>query len=215
MFTGIIEEIGLIQNITEQNGGYRLALQAKLVLENTKLGDSIAVSGICLTVVKLGNNFFEVDVMPETWRRSCLSNMKSKAKVNLERALLPTTRLGGHLVSGHIDGKARLINRDKQGNSLWYEFEPEPHLLKHIAYKGSIALDGTSLTIAEVTRTTFTVGLIPTTQELTTLSFLRVGDQVNVETDMIAKYLERLLEYQNPQARPTIDLEFLKRNGYA
>lgn len=213
MFTGIIEEIGQVRSLNAHAGGYRIVVGARTVLEGTRTGDSIAVNGICLTVVALPGTAFEADVMPETWRRSALSALRPGSPVNLERALLPTTRLGGHLVSGHIDGTARLVERRTDGNSLWLVFETDPTLLRYVAFKGSVALDGTSLTVAAVTERSFSVGLIPETQERTTLSRLAVGDQVNLETDLLAKYVERLLGVRDP--RKTLDWDDLKRYGYA
>lgn len=215
MFTGIIEEIGTLRSLSAKDGGYRIVVDAVRVLEDTHLGDSIAVNGICLTVVRLNEQSFEADVMPETWRRSSLSRLKTSDRVNLERALLPTSRLGGHIVSGHIDGIATITSSRKEGNSLWMSFEPEPFLLKYIAYKGSIAVEGTSLTVAEVTRKSFSVGLIPATQEMTILATLKPGEIVNIETDTLAKYVERLLQFQTEVPRPPLDLDYLKRHGYA
>lgn len=213
MFTGIIEEIGQVRFLNAHAGGYRIVVGARTVLEGTRTGDSIAVNGICLTVVDLPGTAFAADVMPETWRRSALPALRPGNLVNLERALLPTTRLGGHLVSGHIDGTARLVERRTDGNSLWLSFETDPGLLRYVAYKGSVALDGASLTVAAVTERGFSVGLIPETQERTTLSRLAVGDQVNLETDLLAKYVERLLGVRD--SRKTLDLDDLKRYGYA
>ncbi len=215
MFTGIIEEIGILRKLSPSDGGYRIGIEANKVLVDTKIGDSIAVNGICLTVVQTDSRSFEADVIPETWRRSSLSRLKTSDKVNLERALLPTTRLGGHIVSGHIDGTARLIDRRQDGNSLWMTFEPEPFLMKYIAFKGSVAVEGTSLTVADVTRKDFSVGLIPATQEMTILSFLQTGDVVNIETDTLAKYVERLLQFHDVVPRPPLDLDYLKQHGYA
>lgn len=212
MFTGIIEEIGVIRSLEPLGGGWRLSVSCRRVLEGTRVGDSISVSGICLTVVGLTEAGFSVDVMPETYRRSSLSGKRPGERVNLERSLTLQSRLGGHLVSGHIDGTARLVSRRRDGNSLWMEFAPPPDLLRYIALKGSVALDGTSLTVAHLGESRFAVGLIPATQELTTLAELQVGQVANLEVDLLARYLERLL---GNRAGPALDLDFLQRNGYA
>ncbi len=215
MFTGIIEEIGIMKKLIPDSGGYRLTIEAKKVLSGTILGDSIAVNGICLTVVSFDSASWSADVMPETLRKSSLANIGAGSRVNLERALTLSSRLGGHLVSGHIDGTAQILARREEGNSLWLIFEAGPELLKYIALKGSIALDGTSLTVAEVKGKTFSVGLIPATQEMTILAEKRAGDAVNVETDLVAKHIERLLEFRDSPGKPPMNMDFLKENGYA
>lgn len=214
MFTGIIEEIGVLESFGSRDGGYRIKIRASKVLQGTQIGDSIAVNGVCLTAVYLDDRIFEADVMPETWRRSSLGKLKAGHQVNLERALTLASRLGGHLVSGHIDGTAVVSHIRNEGNSLWLTLRPEPHLLKYIAHKGSVALDGTSLTVAETEGDTFAVGLIPATQAMTTLSSRGIGDSVNVETDLIAKHIERLLAFPASGRKP-LDMDYLKENGYA
>ena len=183
MFTGIIEETGVLK---EQNGG-NLVIQADKVLEDVHLGDSIAVNGVCLTVTEFQKNWFRADVMAETLRRSSLGTLKKGSRVNLERAMAANGRFGGHIVSGHIDGTGTVENMQREGNAIWVTISCGAALLRYIAEKGSIAIDGISLTVAEVTENGFRVSIIPHTGEETTLLARRTGDMVNLETDIIAK----------------------------
>ncbi len=211
MFTGIIEEMGVLK---EQNGG-NLVIQADKVLEDVHLGDSIAVNGVCLTVTEFQKNWFRADVMAETLRRSSLGTLKKGSRVNLERAMAANGRFGGHIVSGHIDGTGTVENMQREGNAIWVTISCGAALLRYIAEKGSIAIDGISLTVAEVRENGFRVSIIPHTGEETTLLARRTGDMVNLETDIIAKYVERLMLPQEPEKkRSGIDLEFLRENGF-
>lgn len=211
MFTGIIEETGVLK---EQNGG-NLVIQADKVLEDVHLGDSIAVNGVCLTVTEFQKNWFRADVMAETLRRSSLGTLKKGSRVNLERAMAANGRFGGHIVSGHIDGTGTVENMQREGNAIWVTISCGAALLRYIAEKGSIAIDGISLTVAEVRKNGFRVSIIPHTGEETTLLARRTGDMVNLETDIIAKYVERLMLPQEPEKkRSGIDLEFLRENGF-
>ena len=193
MFTGIVEEVGTIRRAFDKGGNLRVEVAAERVLEGTKLGDSIAVSGPCLTVVELGPGFFAVDLAKETVQRTA-PRWRAGARVNLERALRVGDRLGGHFVSGHVDGVGRVVRFDRRpGASDLYVEVPEG-LKKYVAEKGSITIDGVSLTVVSVEDRVFSVTLIPHTFEVTTLGELRVGDAVNLEVDLLARYLGRLLE---------------------
>lgn len=189
MFTGIVEEVGKIKNI----GKGKLQIAARKVLEDAKIGDSIAVNGICLTVTDFQPDWFRADVMPETIRRTSLGELRIGSPVNLERALSPGGRLGGHIVSGHIDGTGRIVTLTEEGNAVLMRVSTDKKLLKYIIEKGSVALDGISLTVAEVTERDFTVSLIPHTRESTNLAAKRLGSMVNIENDIVGKYVERLL----------------------
>ena len=211
MFTGIIEETGVLK---EQNGG-NLVIQADKVLEDVHLGDSIAVNGVCLTVTEFQKNWFRADVMAETLRRSSLGTLKKGSRVNLERAMAADGRFGGHIVSGHIDGTGTVENMQREGNAIWVTISCGTALLRYIAEKGSIAIDGISLTVAEVAENGFRVSIIPHTGEETTLLARRTGDMVNLETDIIAKYVERLMLPKEAEEKNSgIDLEFLRENGF-
>jgi riboflavin synthase len=229
MFTGIVEEIGHVRSIQHGSQSARLVIQARKVLENTRIGDSIAINGICLTVTGLAADSFTADVMPETLRRTSLGQLTSHSPVNLERALCLGDRLGGHLVSGHIDGTVKLVKKQREGNAIPLRISAEPGLLRYIIAKGSVTLDGVSLTVTTVDTTSFAVSLIPHTAGETTLGERVVGDVINIECDMIGKYVEKLLflgppEDDRGQAAGTaqdssigqsrIDLAFLRDNGF-
>lgn len=194
MFTGIIEEIGTVKSVTRGAKSFTLAVEAKTVLEDTLIGDSIATNGVCLTVTDMHNGTFMADVMPETVNRTSLSQLQKGSKVNLERALTLQKRLGGHIVSGHVDGTGRIARRYNDDNALWLWIECEPSIMRYIVEKGSITIQGISLTVAKVQTGSFAVSLIPHTQEATTLHSAKVGDIVNLENDVIAKYVERLMK---------------------
>lgn len=210
MFTGIIEEIGTIRGIRRGNRSVVLEIGAVKVLEDTKVGDSIATNGVCLTVTAMENNGFTADVMPETMERSNLGGLKPGDRVNLERALCLNSRLGGHLVAGHIDGTGRITDRVKDENAVWLTIRPTLEILRYVVEKGSVAIDGVSLTVAYVDEVVFKVSIIPHTQEETTLTGKRSGDVVNLENDMIVKYVEKLMK----QPQKGLSLEFLQANGF-
>ncbi|WPC42592.1 riboflavin synthase [Clostridium sp. JS66] len=193
MFTGIIEEVGRILSISKGTNSAQINIEAKKVLEDVKLGDSIAVNGVCLTVTSFKHNSFTVDVMPETMRRSNLNNLKKGSLVNLERALALGERLGGHIVSGHIDCTGKVVNIKNEDIATWVAVEVPDDALKYIVLKGSITIDGISLTVAEVNEKSFSVSLIPHTKGETTLYEKKLGDEVNIECDLIGKYVERLV----------------------
>ncbi|MCI8270644.1 MAG: riboflavin synthase [Lachnospiraceae bacterium] len=219
MFTGIIEELGQIRQIALQGSSGQIVIRAKKVLEGTQLGDSIAVNGICLTVVSLQEDGFTADVMAETIRRSSLGHGRPGELVNLERAMPATGRFGGHLVSGHIDGTGKIRSCRREENAVWVTVETEPEILRLIVEKGSIAIDGISLTVAAVGEGWFQVSIIPHTGEETTLLKKRPGDQVNLENDIIGKYVERLLglsgtgREETGNRKGSLTMEFLKECG--
>lgn len=213
MFTGIIEETGALQEMRSGS----LLIRASKVLEDVHLGDSIAVNGVCLTVTAFDKNSFQVDVMAETLRRSSLGSLKKGSRVNLERAMAANGRFGGHIVSGHIDDTGTVTSLKREGNAVWVTIECSSSLLRYIAEKGSITIDGISLTVAALTETGFQVSIIPHTGAETTLLEKRAGDVVNLETDLIAKYLERLMQPQKSEKEKDskgIDLNFLIENGF-
>lgn len=192
MFTGIIEELGTIKDLS---AGGSIRILADRVLEGTNIGDSIAVNGICLTVTELNGDGFTADVMPETLKRTSLSLLRRGDKVNLERAIAADGRFGGHIVSGHIDGTGTIREYKKDGNAVWVTIAAENDILRLVVEKGSIAIDGISLTVAEVTDTYFKVSIIPHTAGETTLLLKNTGDPVNLETDIVGKYVEKLLRH--------------------
>ena len=212
MFTGIIEEVGSVHGI----GGGSLTIKASKVLQDVQLGDSIAVNGVCLTVTRFDGGSFDADVMPETIRRTSLAELKKGSPVNLERALTLQSRLGGHIVSGHIDGVGHVVSLKEEQNAVLMRISAEKDILRHIVEKGSVALDGISLTVAEVTDSDFTVSLIPHTRQVTNLSSKKAGSTINIENDVIGKYVEKLMQ---PQETPKenvsrITMDFLKNNGF-
>ncbi len=214
MFTGIIEEIGVLTNIRILTDSAELSIQAEKVLEETKLGDSIAVNGVCLTVIRLGFQEFTVDIMAETLAKTSLAQLKPGSKVNLERALQLSSRLGGHLVSGHVDGVGTIKRITVQGIASVYEISMPSSLSPFILPKGSIAIDGISLTVIQVSKDFFSVSLIPHTFTHTTLGMKKVGETVNLETDMIGKYVASLLGNSKQQAKESLSLNFLAQHGF-
>lgn len=207
MFTGIIEEVGRIKKI---DGG-KITIAAKKVLEDINIGDSIAVNGICLTATTFDANTFTADIMPETVRRTSLFAAKSEDAVNLERALTPSTRMGGHIVSGHIDGAGEIVSLAEDKNAVLMKIKADNKILRHIVEKGSVALDGISLTVASVGANDFTVSLIPHTREITNLSDKKIGGVINIETDIIGKYVEKLMQKRDSG---NITKDFLFENGF-
>ncbi len=214
MFTGIIEELGTVKDIGITGNSAQIKLSAEKVLENTRIGDSIAVNGICLTVTGITSDGFSADVMPETLKRTSLSIVRRGDKVNLERAMAADGRFGGHIVSGHIDGTGTIRDYKKDGNAVWVTISAPDDILKLVAEKGSIAIDGISLTVAYVDDICFKVSIIPHTAGETTLLMKRVGDPVNLETDIIGKYVAKLLtvpaESSVRSASPGITMDMLR-----
>ena len=210
MFTGIVEEVGMIRSINRGQHSAILTVHAKTVLEETRIGDSIAVNGVCLTVIRMDKDHFTADVMPETLRRSNLGQLKPGSRVNLERAMAADGRFGGHIVAGHIDGTGTIRAMQPEGNAVLVTVSAAPELLRYVVEKGSIAIDGISLTVAKVTHTDFTVSLIPHTGEETTLLKHRSGEIVNLETDIIGKYVEKLMQPRTGG----VTMELLQQNGF-
>mgnify|MGYP000918988773 CR=1 FL=1 len=213
MFTGLIEEMGIVHRVQITGSSGSLSIRADKVFEDLKIGDSIAVNGICLTVVEILDNVFKVEVMKETFDRTALSDLKIGDKVNLERAVKISDRFGGHFVSGHVDGVGIIRSFDYCENAKIFEISTEPELSKYIVSKGSIAIDGISLTIVKTEGVLFTVSIIPHTLKNTNLAFKKIGDKVNLEVDLIAKYLEKLLE-QKMKAEEGITYSFLAKQGF-
>lgn len=216
MFTGIVEEIGKVHAIIKGKKSSILIISAIHILENTIVGDSICTNGVCLTVTNINNNSFEADVMTETLRRSNLGNLRIGDILNLETALTLNKRLGGHLVSGHIDGVGEITLLEKEDNSTWITIKASPDILRYIIQKGSITIDGISLTIAYIDEDLFKVSIIPHTVQSTTLLNKKQGDTVNLECDLIGKYVEKLLGLQRQEGirLNNIDEVFLKNNGF-
>jgi riboflavin synthase len=218
MFTGIIEAVGRVQQITPRNGDVRLTIATeKLNLSDVKLGDSIATNGICLTVVELTSQGFSADVSNETLRRTCLKTWQVGTRVNLEKALMPTSRLGGHIVSGHVDGLGEIISFKPDARSLQYQVRAPDSLAKYISEKGSITVDGISLTVNAIDGATFSLNIVPHTVQETNVGQWQTGSVVNLEVDLLARYLERLVmgdKAAQPTAKADISLEFLAQHGF-
>lgn len=215
MFTGIVEELGKIKSISLSGSSGKLSVQAKKVLEGTKIGDSIAVNGICLTVTAMSSDSFTADVMAETIRRSSLKGCGPGELVNLERAMAADGRFGGHMVAGHIDGIGVVTSLEKEENAVWVTIKTSSEILKYIIEKGSIAIDGISLTVAYVYEECFKVSVIPHTGEETTLLKKRNGDIVNLENDLVGKYVEKLLFYRGKEEQGSaLSMDMLKEYGF-
>lgn len=193
MFTGIVEEVGVLQSVVNGAKSAVLTVRAKTVLEGTGLGDSIAVNGVCLTVTGMHGDCFTADVMAETLRRSALGQLSRGSRVNLERALAADGRFGGHIVAGHIDGTGTILSMQREDNAVWIQVGASETILRYVIEKGSIAIDGISLTVARLTPASFSVSVIPHTGQETTLLEKKTGDMVNLENDLVGKYVERLL----------------------
>lgn len=220
MFTGIIEGLGKVTAASRTGGGVSMEIQAEFPLDKVKIGDSIAVNGTCLTVVDLKKNAFRVDVSPETLDKSTLGKAKVSDRVNLEQALRLGDRLGGHLVSGHIDGIGMVKAKQPMGNAILFSFDVPADMSRYIISKGSIAVDGISLTVNTCDQSSFQVSVIPHTAKATNLGFRKVGDMVNIETDMVGKYIERLTQKVSPQSSragskdSSVDEMLLKKAGF-
>ncbi len=216
MFTGIIEELGEIASFTERSDGARLEIRAEKVVDGTLEGDSISVNGVCLTALQIGKKGFAADVSTETLNCSTLGRLKKGDAVNLERAVTPATRLGGHIVQGHVDCRGEFVSAVGEGDFRTVTISYPPEIGRYLVNKGSVTVEGISLTIADLTDTSFEVAVIPKTWEMTNLSSLEPGDPVNLEVDVMAKYVERLLGFENKtQGGSGIKIEKLKRLGIA
>ena len=215
MFTGIVEEIGHVEHIQNGEKFSRIKINAVKVLEQSQIGESIATNGVCLTITNMTSGSFEADIMAETLRKSNLGSLRIGAAVNLERAMHLSSRLGGHLVSGHIDGIGEMMSITKEAAATWITIKAPAEILRYVVLKGSIAIDGISLTVADVTKEYFKVSVIPHTKNKTTLLMKGVTDQVNLEVDIIGKYVERLLGLTHEVHKENkIDEDFLKNHGF-
>lgn len=223
MFTGIIEELGTVVSVRKGAKSSKLTIQGKMIFEDMHIGDSIAVNGVCLTVTEKTADTFTVDVMAETLRRSSLGSLTNGSLVNMERAMAANGRFGGHIVSGHIDGTGEIESLVREDNAVWVTVKTPPTLLKYIIEKGSIAIDGISLTVAYVDNRCFKVSLIPHTADHTTLLKKKAGDIVNLENDIVGKYIDKLLHFDNSEisaegndrkSSREISEDFLAENGF-
>ena len=218
MFTGIIEEVGTVISVQKGAASSFIEIKAETVLSDVHLGDSIAVNGVCLTVISFSSASFRADVMNETLSRSSLGSLKQGSPVNLERAMAADGRFGGHIVSGHIDGTGIISKTEREDNAVWYTIKAPEKLMRYIVEKGSIAIDGISLTVAKAGREEFAVSVIPHTMQETTLATKGAGQIVNLENDVVGKYIERFLEWgkeiKPEEEKSGITMEFLANAGY-
>ena len=214
MFTGIVEELGTVRRVLPGARAGKIVIGAHKVLEDVHIGDSIAVNGVCLTVVSASADEFTADVMPETLRKSGLGTLKAGDPVDLERAMAADGRFGGHIVSGHIDGVGRIVETRPEENAVIVTVSAPPEILALIVEKGSIAIDGISLTVASLSRTTFSVSLIPHTAAQTVLLKKHAGDVVNLENDIVGKYVQKLLSGATGSQPSGLTLEYLQANGF-
>ncbi|MGG3803081.1 riboflavin synthase [Metabacillus fastidiosus] len=214
MFTGIIEEIGRIEKIESASDAIVLTIKAKKVLEDVHLGDSIAVNGVCLTVTSFTGQLFTVDVMPESIKATSLKDLTKGSPVNLERAMAANGRFGGHFVSGHVDGVGKIIKKQPVGNAVYYEIELAEELTETLILKGSITVDGVSLTIFGLEATKVVISIIPHTLSETVLGFKGAGDIVNIECDMLGKYVKKLISGKQTSKQSSISKAFLEENGF-
>ena len=214
MFTGIVEEIGLVENVKKGPASASVTINAPAVTAGTKTGDSIAVNGICLTVTSLAGSTFTADIMHESLNRSFLSDLRRGSRVNLERAMAADGRFGGHIVSGHVDGTGIISAIREDDNAVWYTVRTSPAIMRYIVEKGSVTIDGVSLTVAAVTEDSFSVSVIPHTRQVTIMGDLRAGDKVNLENDIIGKYVEKFLKPEETSVKSNITREFLTRCGF-
>jgi riboflavin synthase len=215
MFTGIVEEMGAITSIEKTLAGTRLTILASAVMGDLKIGDSVSVNGTCLTVVTKGERNFVVEVSPETLSVTTLGQLTGGAPVNLERAMRLNERIGGHLVAGHVDGVGTIRSRHQEGNAICFTIEAPSDILRYCVTKGSITIDGVSLTINEVADHSFNIAIIPHTAKVTILGLKQVNDTVNLESDLIGKFVERLLQERSqlPKTTPVIDKDYLAKRG--
>jgi len=215
MFTGIVEEMGAVTALEKTLAGTRMTILASTVMSDLKIGDSVSVNGTCLTVVSKGECNFSVEVSPETLSVTTLGLLTAGTPVNLERAMKLNERIGGHLVAGHVDGIGTIRNRHQEGNAIFFTIEAPSEILRYCVVKGSITIDGISLTINDVTNHGFSIAIIPHTAKVTTLGLKQANDTVNLESDLIGKYVERLLQErsQPPKTTPVIDKDYLQKRG--
>jgi riboflavin synthase len=216
LFTGLVEEVGEVLQVSKGENYSKLSIRAEKILRGMKIGDSIAVNGTCLTVTDYGKDFFSVDIMAETLRMGSLKSLKIKSKVNLERALKLGDRFGGHIVSGHIDGTGKIVDIHDEGISTWIDIEVSQDIMKYIVLKGSVTLDGASLTVAKISNNCFSVSLIPHTKMETVLNYRKIEDKVNIECDIIGKYVEKMFLNQRSiqNKKSDISMDMLSKYGF-
>ncbi|WP_017187126.1 riboflavin synthase [Alkalibacillus haloalkaliphilus] len=214
MFTGIVEEVGTIQNIKQGSESLQLMVSVNDITKDVKLGDSISVNGVCLTVTEFSTTSFHTDIMPETFHHTALKSLTVGSKVNLERAMPGDGRFGGHFVSGHVDGLGKIVNRETKDNAEYFHIEVDPDLAKYMMLKGSVSVDGTSLTIFGLEGNTFTISLIPHTQDATILTTKYTGDFVNIECDMLLKYVYQLMNPNQEEKKQGLSMEALREAGF-
>ena len=216
MFTGIIEELGTVERVTRGRVSAVLAIRAEAILSDLKIGDSVAVNGVCLTATSLTGHGFTADVMHETLDRSSLAGLGPGSPVNLERAMAADGRFGGHIVAGHVDGVGTIAAIEQDDNAIWFTITAPEQVLRYVVEKGSIAIDGISLTVARVETDRFAVSVIPHTAAVTLLGQRRTGDRVNLESDLVGKYVERLLRPapEEKQQESKLTMEFLSQHGF-
>jgi len=213
MFTGIIEDIGKVESVKSGVEAANLRIESEVIASDLKLGDSVSVNGVCLTVTEFNKSGFTVDAVPETMRRSNLGTLRAGSMVNLERALRVGDRMGGHMMSGHVDSKGVVQSVDQDENAWWFTISLGNEFIRYLIPKGSVGIDGISLTVVDVHEDRFTVSVIPHTWKETTLAHLKKGDEVNIECDMTAKYIERFLAFRD-RPKQDITMDYLKENGY-
>ena len=215
MFTGIIEELGTVERVTRGRVSAVIAIRAEHILSNLKIGDSVAVNGVCLTATGLTGHGFTADVMHETLDRSALAGLGPGSPVNLERAMAANGRFGGHIVAGHVDGVGTIAAIEQDDNAIWFTITAPAQVLRYVVEKGSIAIDGISLTVARVETDRFAVSVIPHTAAVTLLGLRRTGDRVNLESDLVGKYVERLLRpAPEEKGQSRLTMEFLTQHGF-
>jgi riboflavin synthase len=214
LFTGIVEEMGTIRSVRKGASSSVLTIGGEVIFSDLKLGDSVAVNGVCLTVTSYGSDWFTADVMHETLSRSSLRDARTGMKVNLERAMASDGRFGGHIVSGHIDGTGTITSTQRDDNAIWYTVEAPASVMRYIVEKGSVTIDGISLTVARVAKTSFMVSVIPHTAAVTVLGGKGAGDIVNLENDIIGKYVEKLLQPAETEQKSGITRDFLTQYGF-
>lgn len=215
MFTGIIEDKGKVAAVKKGGKSAELHIHSDVIPGDLKVGDSVAINGVCLTVTYFDNNSFTVDAVPETMNRSNLKDLRAGSPVNLERALRVGDRMGGHMVSGHVDSKGMVQSVEQEDNAVWFTISMDAEFIRYVIPKGSVAIDGISLTVVDVSEGAFTVSVIPHTLKETALASLTKGDEVNIECDMTAKYIERFLAFRNDEKpKKDITMDYLKENGY-
>lgn len=216
MFTGIIEELGKVVSLKRGSQAAVLTIEGNIIFDDLKLGDSVAVNGVCLTVSHMSGNIFQADVMNETFHRSSLGSLQKGDYVNLERAMAADGRFGGHMVAGHIDAVGELTGKKKDDNAVWFTIKVPPQVMRYCVEKGSIALDGISLTIAKIGEDTISVSMIPHTMEHTNFAAKKTGDWINLENDMVGKYVEKLLQTPKEKEKKTsgITMETLLQAGF-